>query len=175
VDLPEPSTIYGAYKLTGRLADRWTVGTLGAVTANNEVRVAQPNGQVASRVIEPLTAFNILRLKRDLGDNAHVGMIATSATRVEASDASRFCPDGSVVALGARCFHDAYTGGVDYKLRSDDFAMGGQLFATGIHAGPPRTLLDGTVVASGDTGGGGEVWAGKEGGPHWLGGAWFGG
>ena len=43
LDVPLPSTIYGASKLTGRLAEGWTVGTLQALTAPDTVPGASDN------------------------------------------------------------------------------------------------------------------------------------
>src|SRR5262249_6944346 len=39
VDVPTPATIYGASKITGEIARSWTIGTLQAVTAENDVDV----------------------------------------------------------------------------------------------------------------------------------------
>ena len=74
LDVPLPSTIYGASKLTGRLAEGWTVGTLQALTAPDTVPVRAADGSHVSRVVQPLSAWNVLRLRRDLGDRAYVGL-----------------------------------------------------------------------------------------------------
>ena len=42
-DVPEPSRIYGATKLTGSLGQGWSVGTIQAVTAPNSVQVQLGN------------------------------------------------------------------------------------------------------------------------------------
>src|SRR5207244_3258162 len=41
VDLPQPTPIYLAAKLTGRIGDRWMIGALQAVTQENDVLVQQ--------------------------------------------------------------------------------------------------------------------------------------
>ena len=53
VDVPEPSAIYGATKLTGRLGKGWSVGTLQAVTAPNSVQVQLGNGTRVSAPDRP--------------------------------------------------------------------------------------------------------------------------
>ncbi len=189
VDLPEPSPIYGATKLTGRLGERLSIGTLSAVTGRNDAKVEVADGSRESRLLEPLTAYNVLRLKRDVGQNAHVGLLFTGVTRAESArdytlalpDASppglaqTLCPnqtraDGSrapfSVNRGARCFHDAYVGGVDARLRQGDWVTSGQVVATMIQRGPARQLVDGTVVNPGDVAPAAEFSFGKEGGKN---------
>src|SRR6266508_3967966 len=93
---------YGAGKLVGRLGPDWTVGAMSAVTAENTVTIVdQMTGGRTSSRIAPTTAFNALRLKRELGGAGHLGLMATGATPFE---------DPS--------FHSAYLGGVDGRWRS---------------------------------------------------------
>lgn len=198
VDLPEPSPIYGATKLTGRLGERLSIGTLTAVTGRNDANVELAGGSRESRLLEPLTAYNVLRLKQDLGDNAHVGLLATGVTRAESvrdytlappdptlvpSRAQTLCPnqtraDGSrapfSVNRGARCFHDAYAAGIDARLREGDWVTSGQVVASMIQRGPPRQLVDGTVVSPGDAAPATDFYVGKEGGKHVITWSWFG-
>jgi hypothetical protein len=86
------------------------------------------------------------------------------------------CPDGALVAPRARCFHDAYVGAIDWRWRSPSgtYALNGQLVGNAIAGGPPRTMLDGTVIGAGDVSGGGVVNFLKEGGKNWLWGVFFG-
>jgi hypothetical protein len=192
LDVPEPSPIWGATKLTGRLSETWSVGTLSALVGPNDVQVDPANGQRASRRVEPMTAFNVLRLKNDLAPNAHVGLLFTGTTRAEgATDYAPspdqpgmvLCPnqtraDGSIapiaVARGARCFHDAYVVGVDARLRRGDWVTTGQLVASAIERGPVRTIEDGTKIGAGDVAPASDFYVGKEGGPHWTTYAWYG-
>ena len=196
VDLPEPSPIYGATKLTGRLGPRLSIGTLSAVTGRNDARVELAGGGREGRLLEPLTAYNVLRLKQDLGNNAHVGLLLTGVTRAESvgdytqapsgtapeAPAQTLCPnqsraDGSRapfrVTRGARCFHDAYVGGIDARLRAGDWVTSGQVVASMIQRGPARQLVDGTVINPGDVAPASDLYFGKEGGKllTWT---WFG-
>lgn len=190
LDVPQPTTIYGASKLSGRIGDGWTVGTLQAVTASSAVPVLQADGTHASRLIAPTSAWNALRVRRDLGDTVQVGLVATSVTRAE--DTTRYpsvapgqnlCPMATsaarstvLVAPGARCFDDAYTGGVDFRWRSPggDWAAVAQAVGSMLRNGPPRSVPDGTVIHSGDVGTGAGGYLGKEGGEHWAGDVWAG-
>ena len=186
VDVPEPATIYGASKLTGRLADRWTIGTVQAVTARSDVQVLLADGTRQERLIEPLTAFNVLRLKREIADNGHIGAMLTATTHAEPTTvhpllepsptdpthSRQLCPDGTETAAFSRCFNNAYVGSLDWRWRSPggDYATGGQVTGTVLSQGPPRTVPDGTVIRPGDAGAGVAVFANKEGGKHWVGG-----
>ena len=195
VDVPEATTIYGASKLTGRLSEHWSIGTVQAVTGTNDVQVQLGSGQRVSRRLDPLSSFNVVRLKRDIGDNAHVAFTATAVTHAESTDAyplmppSAWSPSPAVlcpapvtlnpfqstsqtVAPGSRCFNDAYVGAVDWKWRSSDgmWSVGGQVVGTVLENGPPRPVADGTVIHPGDIGGGLLANLNKDGGTHWVGG-----
>jgi Domain of unknown function (DUF5916) len=190
LDVPQPTTIYGASKLSGRIGDGWTVGTLQALTAPSTVPVLQTDGTRTSRLIAPLSAWDALRVRRDLGDRTSVGLTATGVTRAE--DTTRYasvapgqslCPIGStaarttvLVAPGARCFDDAYVGAVDFRWRSEggDWQAVAQAAASTLQHGPPRLVPDGTVIRPGDVGTGAGVYIGKEGGEHWAGDVWGG-
>jgi hypothetical protein len=193
LDVPQPTTIYGASKLSGTVAEGWTVATIQALTAPATVPVVQPNGTQATRVVEPLSAWNILRVRRELGDRAAIGIIATGVTRGEstgdwpvvppgqaglAQPAQAVCPTAMqafhstlLVRPGSRCFDDAYTGSVDGRWRSEDgtWTFLVQEAATTLQRGPPRYVPDGTTINSGDGGTGGGGYFGKEGGDHWVG------
>jgi hypothetical protein len=182
VEVPEVATIYGAGKLVGRLGNHWTVGTLSALTARNQVAVQDSaTGARTLRLAHPEMVFNVLRLKRDLGRNAYLGVIGTGATVFEQTggyppsdpnvpDGPQLCPSGTQVAAGSRCFRDAYLAGVDGFWRSEagDYVVGGQLVASLIEGGPLRQMPDGTVIGSGDRSPAGWLRIAKEGGKHLI-------
>ena len=181
---PRPSTIFGAAKLVGDLGHHFSGGELFALTGRQTVDVQpidaatgsplpRPFGGGASgfgreRLVDPLTSYKVLRLKREIGDNAHVGLLAMATNRLESGadypvvpsgpktgrKLDLLCPGAELVAPGQRCFHDAYVGGVDARWRSasGDYSASGQAIGTVIQSGPARTLLDGTVVRPGDVG-----------------------
>jgi hypothetical protein len=155
VDLPNAATIYGASKLTGALDDKWQVATLQAVTARNDVEVQQADGTRIKRVVDPLTAFQAFRLRRELPGNGYIGTMATATTHAE--------PTATYPAFGG-------VGSVDWRFRpGDDWVTGGQLIGTTLRDGPPRALRDGNVIRSGDFGAGAYGFLKKDGGAHWLG------
>jgi hypothetical protein len=181
---PVPSTIYGAAKLTGDLGGRWSVGGLVAMTGRQTVEAQAQNGTRVQRLADPLTSYKVLRLKREIGETSHVGMIFTATNRLESpydlpllpgigpnGKPLQLCPTGDTLMPGERCFHDAYVAGADGKWRSSDgeYVATAQVIGTLIKNGPPRTLPDGTVVASGDTGPAVMLRAAKEGGKDFAG------
>ena len=109
VDRPRASTILGATKLTGRLPSRLSVGSIAAVTAAEQARVFFVDSNVTSRVaIEPRTAFGVLRLQQDVGQQAStIGAAVTTVQRDFASDAS----------LAGLLPRAAYFGGLDWRIR----------------------------------------------------------
>src|SRR5262249_19026435 len=80
VDVPEPARIYGASKLTGQLAPRWTIATLQAVTSRNDVDVQLPSGERQGRLIAPPSAFHGAPRERDVGAHRHNRPLATQPT-----------------------------------------------------------------------------------------------
>jgi hypothetical protein len=187
VDLPEPVAIYGAAKLIGQINDRWEVGALSALTARNDVDVQMPDGARLARTVEPLSLYNVLRVKRAVGDHAHLGLMATSVRRFEkltdipvvtsdpmAQGPYALCPDGRRITPGEHCARNAHVAGLDWRWRSPsgDYTTYGQAIGSLIEGGTPQRQPDGTVVGPGDKGGALFLNAGKEGGTHWLGGLW---
>jgi len=177
VEVPTAATIYGAAKLSGRFRDAWTVGLLSALSSRNDYQVqtydtqAMPVGAPVQHTVEPLSLFNVLRLRRDLGDRAQIGAIATTTTRFEDTGTTRDCPmGGDPAAPGEPCFRDAAVGGLDATWRSSqaDYLASGQLVGSAVSKGRPETQLDGTAIGPGDRSIGGWVRLAKDGGRHFL-------
>jgi hypothetical protein len=179
VDVPQPTAIYGAIKLVGRLSDRWSVGILQALTARNDVGVQLADTSQVRRMADPLSSFNVLRLKYDLGSNGYIGFLGTGVARAEptleyprdpASAASVLCPNGVSVLHGSRCFNNAFVGGADWRWRSGggDYVTTGQVVASTLVGGPVRSVVDGTVIRPGDADMGAIATLTKEGGKHWA-------
>lgn len=184
--VPDPAPIYGAMKLTGKLGEDWTIGTLQALTAPAEVHVVTGPGQRRSRTIAPVSAFNVLRARRDLDGGTYVGATLTGVKRLEPRTGLRFvddedrgtgklCPSGDVVAEHERCFNDAYVASLDWRWRSPegDWISVGQLTGSMLRGGPARHVDDGTVIRPGDMGHGALVKVAKQAGSDVLGQAWF--
>jgi hypothetical protein len=170
VDFPEPATIYGAGKLVGRARDAWTIGGLAALAGRNDYFVEQIGGQPQRRTVEPLTAYSVLRLRRELGNRAYLGVIGTGTNRFEDAAGVRTCPAGLEVAAGVRCFRDGYAAGADGYWRSPgtNYLVSGQVVGTAVRGGLAEQQADGTLVGSGDRGIGGWLRLAKDGGPNVL-------
>jgi hypothetical protein len=161
IEPEQPGRIYAAAKLSGLVAPRLTIGALDAVTAESSTvatRLDAPDRTLRLST-EPLSNYALVRLKRDIFAHSYVGLMATAVNRferpgVEAPQAGDFCPDGSVPAASGRCTHDAYSGGVDFNLRSNDgdWAAMGQVAATVLAGGPQRLVPDGTLLGPGTSG-----------------------
>jgi hypothetical protein len=169
VDVPGAATIYAATKLSGRLRDAWNVGFLSAVASRNDYEV-QPGtpGPVERRTVEPMTAFNVLRVRRELGDRAHLGAIATTTNRL--AQPGGVCPSGDPAPAGTNCFRDAAVGGLDVLWRSPagTYVASGQAVAGAVYGGQPDVQLDGTSIGPGSRGFGGWLRLAKDGGRHVL-------
>jgi hypothetical protein len=174
VNVPSPATIYGAAKLVGRLNNDWTVGAITALTARNEVTVEDTNTMMRStRLVAPLTAYNVLRLRREIG-SSYLGLIGTGSTSFEGdggypalmNGTQQLCPSGATPAFGSQCFRDSYVGGVDGLWRSATGAWvaNGALIGTTVQGGQPVTQLDGMQIAPGAKSLGGSARVAKEGG-----------
>ena len=189
VNIAEPTAIYGATKLIGRIGDKWTLGVLEAVTGTNDIEVqalenapGMPVGTRQARRIDDTSLFNALRVKRDVGRNASIGMLATGVVRAEsgtthpisATDPQQtWCPDGTVIPRGERCSFNAYAGAFDARWRSNggDYSASGQATASLLDGGYLRQVPDGTSIRSGDTGFGATGTVAKDGG-RWTGSVW---
>ena len=153
-DVPSPATIYGAGKVVGRLGPAWSLGALSAITAENRVAVTSMSGTTSTVIAAPPTAFNVLRLKRELGGAGHVGIIGTGSTTLD----------------NASGFRDAYLGGLDGRWRSHsaDYVVSGAFIQSYIRGGPDIPQPDGTIIGPGATSPGGWARVAKEGGKHLL-------
>ncbi|HVZ88563.1 MAG TPA: DUF5916 domain-containing protein [Polyangia bacterium] len=172
---PDPSAIYSAAKVSGTIGGRTTVGVMSAITGANDVAVQTPTGQV-QRLVDPLTAFNVVRVKRLVAANADVGLLATATNRFEPSvPIDGRCPATQTApAPDGRCTNDAYVLSLDgrWRSRSGDYAAAWQGIGSVLSGGPARSEPDGIPIQPGHVDGGLSLYLGKEGGTHWLWSAW---
>jgi len=160
VNVPEAATLYGAAKVIGRVGEAWTVGALSVLAGRNDYQVKVADGSRVVRTAEPLTLFNVLRLRRDVGATAQVGVIGTMTSRFEQTGAAeRICPTGDTATDSQRCFRDAYTGGVDalWRPAGSNVVASAQVIGSVVEHGPTEVQLDGTPIRPGDGGYG--AWA----------------
>jgi hypothetical protein len=95
VSRPAESTIFGAAKLTGRVAS-FSIGSLVAVTDQEAARIAGASTP-REAVIEPATVYSVSRAKREFADQSSLGFILTTTHR-DIVDAVGFLPSSAVVA-----------------------------------------------------------------------------
>jgi hypothetical protein len=179
VDTAEPSPIYGAAKVVGTIGSRTTVGLLSAVTGRTDVDVhlAQPlprgvSNPLQTRTVEPVSTFNVLRLKRLVGNDSSLGLLATAVNRFEPLHfPGQVCPvSQQLPAADSRCTNDAYAFGADGRWRSPggDYVLTGQALGTALVHGPARAEPDGIYAQPGHVAGGASLDFDKVGGTHWL-------
>src|SRR5205807_195817 len=118
-------------------------GVMSALAAENDVQVQAPDGTRTDRLAEPLTAFNVLRLKRLVASNADVGLLATATNRFDpALPSGTVCPTTRAApAADGRCTNDAYVLSLDgrWRSRSGDYAAAWQTIGSLLSGGPPRS------------------------------------
>jgi hypothetical protein len=138
VEAPRASTLWGAGKLTGRLASGLSVGALAAVTGQSFADVydfdTAQEGQVR---LEPFTGYGVMRVQQELGDGASVvGAMLTGVNR-------SVSPTGRGESLTFNLPRQAYTASADAAFRLGE---GGQYslsaYAGGSHvSGTPEAML----------------------------------
>jgi hypothetical protein len=167
---PDPAPLYAATKLVGTAGGDTQVGALAAVTGPERVETHDLIGTHA-RDVDPESLYAALRVRRGLGERGYIGLFATAVSRFEtgresypSDGAQSLCPDGSTVAIGQRCTHDAYVTGLDSRWRSTSgaYEVDGDVAASLILGGPPRMQRDGVVIASGDASPQARIHAAKE-------------
>ena len=97
-DPPTATTILGAAKLTGKTARGWSIGLLEAITSSEKAptQTAFVRGEA---VVEPMTNYGVVRLQRDIGRRAGVGMLATTVNRrITTPAVNATLPDNAYVA-----------------------------------------------------------------------------
>ncbi|HSS39406.1 MAG TPA: DUF5916 domain-containing protein, partial [Polyangia bacterium] len=175
VALPDPTRIWSALKMSGTFGGGTTVGVMSALTGENDVDVQAPDGTRRARLTEPLTTYNVLRLKRLVAANADVGLLATATNRFDpAVAAGAECPATLAAPTGGRCTNDAYVLSVDgrWRSKSGDYPLAWQTIGSALAGGAPRAEPDGIPIEPGHAAAGATAYVAKEGGPHWLWSVW---
>jgi hypothetical protein len=129
-DAPEATRILGAAKLTGKTQSGWTVGALGALTAQEEARL-DTAGVRWREPVEPLTGVMAGRALRSFrgGQSALGGMVTAVERRID---------DDGLSFLRS----SAYVAGVDARHRFGDGRYEATLFAAGSRVeGSPEAML----------------------------------
>jgi len=109
-DLPSAARILGAAKLTGQIAPRTNVGAVAAVTAPAHADVADaPDAPVREVEVAPLAGWGVIRLERELDEEASLAGVTFTAVSRDTSD-----PE-----IRAALPRAAISGGSDLRLRFD--------------------------------------------------------
>ena len=70
VQYPSETRILGAAKLTGKLDETMSIGTVSAVTERTYANLWN-SGRQTSEEVEPLTYYNVLRTKKEFNEGRH--------------------------------------------------------------------------------------------------------
>lgn len=130
-DFPENSTILGAFKLSGKTKDGWSVGVLESMTDSEESEISN-NGNKKKVEVEPLTNYFATRIEKDLNKgNTVVGGMITSTNRKITNPDIDFLSD------------NAFTGGLnfDHYWKDKSWNVGGKLVFSSIH-GDTRAMIN---------------------------------
>lgn len=99
---PNNSRILGAFKVTGKTKNGWSIGVIESLT-NSEISEIDNNGVIRKEAVEPMTNYFVARLQKDINKgNAIVGGMVTSTNRINKSSDLDFLPTTAV------------TGGLDF-------------------------------------------------------------
>jgi hypothetical protein len=102
VDSPDMTTILSAVKFSGTNSKGLSVGLIQSVTANEFARLSDPDGNITTAKVEPLTNYMVARIQKGYKEGTTVvGGILTSANRIIDDKNLEFLPN------------NAYTGGLD--------------------------------------------------------------
>jgi len=101
---PKATTILGAAKLTGRVADRTSIACLTAMTEGEKAEYKTNAGETREGIVEPEATYSVARIKQDVLKQSSVGGILTLA------------------AQDTR--HPATTGGFDWRLQTNNNMWG---------------------------------------------------
>jgi hypothetical protein len=163
VDHVDPSRIWAAAKLVGAATSRTNIGLLTALTGENNAEISIPSATLGapatqvSRVTDPLSLFNALRLRRSWGQGGDVGVLATAVNRFATGGAPRLKNDAYVAAADGR-----------WHSPQADYLVTAQVVAAMLAEGQARSQVDGIATQPGHLSLGGTLTAAKQGGEHWL-------
>jgi hypothetical protein len=101
-DFPENTTILGAFKLTGKTKNGWSIGVMESITPRENAEI-DLKGEKRKEEVEPFTNYFVGRVQKDINKgNTVIGGIFTSTNRKITNGEIDFLPKS------------AYTGGVDF-------------------------------------------------------------
>ncbi len=103
-DVPENTSILGAFKLTGKTQQGLSIGVLESITQEEKATIYH-EGNTRKKVVEPLTNYFAARAEQDFNNsNTRFGVMITSTNRKLGTPDT----ENSMV-------RDAYTGGLNFN------------------------------------------------------------
>ncbi|GMT45790.1 MAG: hypothetical protein IEMM0006_1622 [bacterium] len=101
--VPEATRILGAFKLSGKTRNGWSIGVLESLTNNTKATIDSA-GIRSKQTIEPMTNYFNTRIQKDINKGKTIigGMVTAT---------NRFIKDSTLMYLPTA----AYTGGVDFQ------------------------------------------------------------
>ncbi|MCK4786768.1 MAG: AMIN domain-containing protein [Desulfobacteraceae bacterium] len=104
--IPENTTILGAFKLTGKTAQGWSIGLMEALTGREQASLISWEGERKEETVEPLTNYFLGRAEKEFRNGrSAVGMIFTAVHRRIEEESLNFLRKA------------AYTGGFSFRHR----------------------------------------------------------
>lgn len=132
-DVPDGTTILGAAKLTGKIGDGWSFGSVHAFTQREYAKVDDGAGNRNSDVVEPFASYNIVRSQREFNSGKQaIGFIGTMALR-----------DINRDYLAPQFNSSAYAGGLDGWTNLDSagvYVITGWLSGTRVQGSRDRLI-----------------------------------
>jgi len=81
VDMPDRTAILGAAKISGKISDGWSIGSLHAVTPRETADIDSSGVRFAD-IVEPLTSYNVVRTQYQFNKGHQaVGIIGSAVLR----------------------------------------------------------------------------------------------
>lgn len=129
--IPENTTILGAFKLTGKTARGWSIGLMEALTGREQARLISWDERRTEETVEPLTNYFLARAEKEFRNGrSAVGMIFTAVNRRIEEENVDFLRKA------------AYTGGFNFRHRwsKDTYEVSG-LFVGSHVSGSKEAIL----------------------------------
>ena len=120
---PENTTILGAFKLTGKTAQGWSIGIMEALTSREHADVINWEGESTKQTVEPFTNYFLVRAEKEFREGRSTfGFIFTAVNRNIKEENLDFLRKS------------AYSGGFGFRHRwaKDTYEVSGSLLGSHI-------------------------------------------
>ncbi|HZM13151.1 MAG TPA: DUF5916 domain-containing protein, partial [Bacteroidales bacterium] len=124
VKSPDKTTILSALKFSGTTSNGLSIGVIQSLTAEEKAQVSNPEGDITTRQVEPMTSYTVARIQKGYNaGNTFVGGMITSVRR--------FINDPDLEFLSK----NALTGGLDvlHYWHDKEFYIDARLIGSNIN------------------------------------------